>query len=135
MIKLCIAYIILHKMKDPLYFHRPAYAAKLVSSLKDGITHAFTLFAPRRMGKTQFLLKDVAPLAEQQGFNVLYFSFMDATNPDSDFQAALFAFAQHIATGGKAKSLIAGISKIEVWWCPKKYAARKNQAASRQRIV
>lgn len=41
---------------DPLYFHRPEYAAKLVHSLQGGITHAFTLFAPRRMGKTQFLL-------------------------------------------------------------------------------
>ena len=101
---------------DPLYFHRPEYAAKLVNSLKGGITHAFTLFAPRRMGKTQFLLKDVAPLAEANGFNVFYFSFMaDDRNIPERFQTALQQFAQSIQTGGKAKSFISQINKIEAF--------------------
>lgn len=101
-------------MKSILFFHRIPYAQKLLNSLKDGITHAFTLFAPRRMGKTQFLLQDVAPLAEQQGFNVFYFSFMDSRNPVSDFQQALYQFARNIQTGGKAKTFLSGINKIEV---------------------
>lgn len=101
-------------MQDSLYFHRPDYAAKLVNSLKDGITHAFTLFAPRRMGKTQFLLQDITPLAEKQGFNVFYFSFMDSANPAADFQAALTQFSANIQTGGKAKTFISGISKIDI---------------------
>lgn len=101
-------------MKDPLFFHRADYAAKLTSSLKDGITHSFTLFAPRRMGKTQFLLQDIAPLAEERGFNVFYFSFMDSTSPNAEFQTALYHFAQSIRTGSKAKTFLNGISKIEV---------------------
>ncbi len=101
-------------MIDPLFFHRQAYAEQLVSSLKTGITHAFTLFAPRRMGKTQFLLQDVAPLAKAGGFNVFYFSFMDSENPAADFQAALYQFAQNIQAGGKIKTFLGGISKLEI---------------------
>ena len=100
-------------MKDPLYFHRPEYAARLVSSLKDGITHAFTLFAPRRMGKTQFLLQDIAPLADAEGFNVFYFSFMDTADPAADFQAALYGFVRSIRSTGRARTFIGSISKIE----------------------
>lgn len=102
-------------INDPLYFPRPDYAAKLIHSLSGGITHAFTLFAPRRMGKTQFLLKDVAPLAEDKGFNVFYFSFMaeDDSTP-ARFQAALQRFARDIHTGGKAKTLISSITKVEL---------------------
>ncbi|WP_432745036.1 ATP-binding protein [Haemophilus influenzae] len=65
---------------DPLYFPRSELAERLLSSLKDGILHAITLFAPRRMGKTQFLLNDVKLKAEKLGFNVFYFSFMDRTS-------------------------------------------------------
>lgn len=101
-------------MHDPLFFNRPEYADKLVNSLKDGITHAFTLFAPRRMGKTQFLLQDIAPLAKERGFNVFYFSFMDSESPAADFQAALVQFARDIQTGGAAKTFISSISKVEV---------------------
>ncbi|WP_274585600.1 ATP-binding protein [Neisseria leonii] len=101
-------------MSDPLFFHRRDYAAKLVDTLQAGITHAFTLFAPRRMGKTQFLLQDVRPQAEAAGFNVFYFSFMDSANPAADFQAALTHFAAKIQTGGKAKTLIGQVRKIEI---------------------
>lgn len=101
-------------MKDPLFFHRTEYAQKLLTSLKDGITHAFTLFAPRRMGKTQFLLQDIAPQAERDGFNVFYFSFMDSSKPAQEFQAALNQFAQSIQTGGKAKTFLGGLKKVEV---------------------
>ncbi|KLT71960.1 selenocysteine synthase, partial [Neisseria arctica] len=62
--------------KDALYCRCANYAERLLTSL-NGITYAFTLFAPRRMGKIQFLLKDIAPTAERMGFNVFYFSFMD----------------------------------------------------------
>lgn len=102
-------------MKDPLFFHREEYAAKLINSLQDGITHAFTLFAPRRMGKTQFLLQDVTPQAEERGFNVFYFSFMDSANPAVEFQAALYRFAKSIQAGGKAKTFLSGINKIELF--------------------
>lgn len=99
-------------VKDPLYFHRQAYAQKLVNSLKDGITHAFTLFAPRRMGKTRFLLDDVAPLATEQGFYVFYYSFMDGDHAAEGFQAAMQNFAQSINAGAELKTFIGSLNKV-----------------------
>ena len=63
---------------DPLYYARREYAQALVRMMAEGVVSAFTLFAPRRMGKTEFLLNDVRPVAEENGFGVFYFSFMDA---------------------------------------------------------
>lgn len=98
---------------DPLYFPRTEYAQRLLASLADGITHAFTLFAPRRMGKTQFLLNDIAPMAENMGFNVFYFSFMDDSpeTVSARFQTALYRFA---ADSSKIKTFIASIKKLDI---------------------
>lgn len=91
-------------MINPLYFPRTELANRLLISLKDGITHALTLFAPRRMGKTQFLLNDIKPTAENMGFSVFYFSFMD--NVQGEIKAAfinsLMLFLDN-ATSGKNK--------------------------------
>lgn len=88
-------------MNDPLYFPRTALAEKLLISLKDGITNALTLFAPRRMGKTQFLIRDIKPKAEKMGFNVFYFSFMDqiGDNIQTAFNHALIEFLTKTAKG------------------------------------
>lgn len=99
-------------MQDPLYFPRQGLATALIDSLKGGITNAFTLFAPRRMGKTQFLLRDIAPLAETRGFNVFYFSFMDGGT--DDFIQALNQFALAVKAAGRAKAAINTITKLEV---------------------
>ncbi|EGZ44551.1 hypothetical protein [Neisseria wadsworthii] len=58
----------------------PDYAAKLVNSLKDGIMHAFTLFAPRRMEKTKFLLNDIETGCRSSRFQCfLYFPLWTIT--------------------------------------------------------
>ncbi|NEN76133.1 ATP-binding protein [Pelistega sp. NLN82] len=103
-------------MNDALYFHRKAYAEQLTQTLKAGITHSFTLFAPRRMGKTQFLLKDMMPLAEQEGFNVFYFSFMGENTQaiQDDFRAALMAFNQKIQVSEKVTTFFNKIKKVDV---------------------
>ena len=59
---------------DPLYFPRARHAEHLINLLADGIVNTLTLFAPRRMGKTQFLLNDIRPAAEAQHIDVFYFS-------------------------------------------------------------
>lgn len=87
-------------MNDPLYFHRTDLANSLVLNLKSGITHALTLFAPRRMGKTQFLLNDVKPQAEENGFHVFYFSFFDQMGDvQIAFASALQDFLKNITHG------------------------------------
>lgn len=83
---------------DPLYYPRLRLAENLVRNLADGISSAFTLFAPRRMGKTQFLLNDITPTAKNRGFNVFYFSFMNENTQavQADFKTALIKFHHEI---------------------------------------
>ena len=104
-------------MKDPLYFPRQELASALLGSLKSGISHAFTLFAPRRMGKTQFLTNDIAPAAEQDGFNVFYFSFMDNKDHHSTaqyFHEMLHQFATQTRATNGVKTFLGGFKKVEV---------------------
>ena len=58
--------------------------------------------------------------------------------------ASQLRYATQAALGGigSLKTVLSAYSALGIiqptprmWWCPKKYAARKNQAASRQRIV
>lgn len=104
----------MNKPNDPLYYPRADLAQRLINSLSDGIAHAFTLFAPRRMGKTQFLLNDITPIAEDKGFKVFYFSFMDVNNETvaERFQQALIRFTAELTTKDKAKALLASIDKV-----------------------
>lgn len=102
---------------DPLYFSRKALANALVESLTAGITNAFTLFAPRRMGKTQFLLQDIVPVAESAGFNVFYFSFMDDTVRDigDEFRRSLNAFADNTPKTGNLKKFLGGVVQFSAF--------------------
>ncbi len=104
-------------IKDPLYYPRQELAATLLSSLNSGITNAFTLFAPRRMGKTQFLTNDITPKATDSGFNVFYFSFMDTNtqnNTAQHFHQSLYAFAKQIDGSNSVKTFFSNIKKIDV---------------------
>ncbi len=100
---------------DPLYFPRTQLAQALLNGLQAGISHAFTLFAPRRMGKTQFLLQDIMPQAQAMGFRVFYFSFMDMDPEHSarHFQAALAAFEAN-RVGAKVKRLLGSVKSLNV---------------------
>ena len=60
---------------DPWHFKRGEFTSRVLTLLVDGPGQALTLFAPRRTGKTEFLLKDLAPLAEKRGHRVVYASF------------------------------------------------------------
>lgn len=101
--------------QDPLYFHRKELAKQLLTNLQSGITHAITLFAPRRMGKTQFLINDIKPLAEKMKFNTFYFSFMDNQTGDitETFIQRLNEFL--INTTKKIDQLTHNINKIEIF--------------------
>ncbi len=47
---------------DPWHFPRREFTARVLKLLGDGPGQALTLFGPRRTGKTEFLIKDIAPL-------------------------------------------------------------------------
>lgn len=54
------------------HFPRTAFAEQVFATLSAGPIQALSLFGPRRTGKTQFLLQDLAPLAEARGHRVVY---------------------------------------------------------------
>ena len=57
------------------HFPRTDFAERVMQSFLSGGSTALTLFAPRRTGKTQFLVHDLAPTAEKQKCTVVYASF------------------------------------------------------------
>lgn len=100
-------------MHDPLYYSRRPYADALLTMLADGVVGAFTLSAPRRMGKTRFLLNDIRPAAAARDFAVFYFSFMDSdAQTENRFRLALPDFAWQLGLGGKLKTWPAGIEQV-----------------------
>jgi hypothetical protein len=60
------------KLQDIWHFHRPELADSYLRLLNAGLVTSSTIFAPRRAGKTSFLLKDLAPLARAGGYQVAY---------------------------------------------------------------
>ncbi len=66
-------------MKEfPWHYPRQELAARILHALVEGPAKAFTLFAPRRTGKTEFLIRDLTPYAEEKGHKVVYMSFWRA---------------------------------------------------------
>lgn len=103
--------------KNPWHYPRIELAHSIITTLSSNIVHAMTLFAPRRMGKTEFLTKDITPTAENADFRVFYFSFLDGFSGDvvARFTHALSRFvadtnlltrstdkAKHIKSAGAA---------------------------------
>jgi hypothetical protein len=62
------------ELKDPWYYPRAVLAKQYVDLLVNGVMDRMTIFAPRRMGKTLFLLLDFTPAAEKLRYKVVYIS-------------------------------------------------------------
>ena len=73
-------------MTAPLNWHFPRaeLAEQVMDRFQVGATTALTLFAPRRMGKTEFVNKDLLPLAEKQGYLTAYVNFWDRKQSPAD---------------------------------------------------
>ncbi len=82
---------------DLWHFERGEFTSRVLTLLVDGPGQALTLFAPRRTGKTEFLLKDLAPLAEERGHRVIYASFWQA--PLSPLAVLLHALETSLKRG------------------------------------
>lgn len=97
-------------MKDIWHYPRTELARQVLGLFNTGLSHALTFFAPRRKGKTEFLLKDIAPLAKEQGYQVFYFSFLDnGDNTQKRFIYELNAFSQ-----GKIAKTLTHLSSVEI---------------------
>lgn len=98
---------------DLWHYPRTRLAEQVLGMFETGLSSALTFFAPRRMGKTEFLRKDVSPLAEAKGWQVFYFSFLDADAAGSgEFVSTLARFTEGAGIISKAKVALRGIGKV-----------------------
>ncbi len=64
--------------QDPWHFARPELARKYLQTFQIGLISAQALFAPRRMGKSEFLEQDLIPAAQEAGLLTAYLNLWDA---------------------------------------------------------
>lgn len=76
--------------KSLWHYPRSEFAEQVLAPLATGPLQAISLFGPRRTGKTQFLLQDLAPLAEARGHRVVYASLWQTI--DSPLGILLYEF-------------------------------------------
>lgn len=99
--------------KDLWHYPRTALASQVLNMFASGLSSALVFFAPRRMGKTEFLLKDILPLAQDHHWRVFYFSFFEAGSlAEAEFIKALLGFMENTGISGKAGGLLQKITKI-----------------------
>jgi len=98
---------------DIWHYPRTDLAQQIVGMFEIGLSNALVFFAPRRMGKTEFLLKDITPLAEKNNWLVFYFSFLETTiHSRSEFTRALLLFAEQSKKYKSTKALFSRMTKI-----------------------
>ena len=85
---------------DPWHFRRDELAEQVLGTLARGPAQSLSLFAPRRAGKTEFLIQDLGPHAEARGHRVIYASFWQA--PLSPLAVLLHALETSRESGGLA---------------------------------
>ena len=96
--------------RDPWHFRRDELAEQVLGTLARGPAQALSLFAPRRAGKTEFLIQDLAPHAETRGHRVIYASFWQA--PLSPLAVLLHALEKSRESGGLADRVRASAWKV-----------------------
>ena len=91
---------------DPWHFARPALAQRYLHTFRIGLISAQALFAPRRMGKSEFLEQDLVPAAQKSGLLTAYLNLWDARDHP---RAALIGA---LARAASARGLAATIKKL-----------------------
>ena len=81
-------------LPDPWHFPRSEFANQILASLNSGLVNSIALFAPRRMGKTQFVLRDLLPAHLANGGDAIYFNLWE--NKSSPENVMIDALRGHI---------------------------------------
>ena len=86
---------------EPIHWHysRADLAEAYLATLRAGLISSLVLFAPRRKGKTEFLLEDLLPAAERAGYRTVYCSMWQ--NRSDPLAALLLA----LSNAAKPRSL------------------------------
>lgn len=84
---------------DNWYFSRLELAQHFMKVLEVGISPNLAIFAARRKGKSVFLLKDLAPLAQRQGYLPVYASLWQ--NCNAPYEPIISAIEETLAVVNK----------------------------------
>ncbi len=99
--------------KDLWHFPRTKLAHQVMGVFESGLSSALVFFAPRRMGKTEFLRKDIMPLASIKKWKPFYFSFLDVgDNVQEEYTHALIDFAESIGAITNKNTIFSRIRKV-----------------------
>jgi len=71
-------------LADPWHYHRNDLTQQYFAQLDQRLASALVLFGQRRTGKTEFLLNDLGPMAQAEGWNVAYATFWQSNAPPTD---------------------------------------------------
>ncbi len=85
---------------DPWHYARPQLAQQYLQTFDVGLICARGLFAPRRMGKSEFLEQDLIPAATAKGYRTAYVNLWDAR--EMPHQALTAALARTLEPSGLA---------------------------------
>ena len=99
--------------KDLWHFPRATLAQQVLGMFESGLSSALVFFAPRRMGKTEFLRKDIQPLADKKKWKTFYFSFLDiGEKVQEEFTTALAHFAESVGAISSNDTMFKRIRKL-----------------------
>lgn len=99
--------------RDIWHYPREKLAHQLLGMFGSGLSTSLIFFAPRRMGKTEFLRKDILPLAEKEGWHTFYFSFLEVNrNAEEMFCGVLTEFISKNKISNVTKSLAKRVRKV-----------------------
>ncbi len=99
---------------DPWHFARPELAQKYLQTFEIGLISAQALFAPRRMGKSEFLEQDLIPAAQKSGLLTAYLNLWDAReHPRGALISALARASSPRGLSALIKKLKAPLKKVK----------------------
>jgi hypothetical protein len=102
------------EFKDPWHYPRPKLAEKYLKVFDIGLITAQGLFAKRRMGKSEFLEKDLLPAAREHGYLTAYVNLWDARkHPASSLIAALTLSFEPRGMAKLVKTLKTPLKKVK----------------------
>lgn len=88
---------------DTWYYPRKSLAEKYLEVLKVGISSNLAIIAPRRKGKTLFILNDISLLAKRRGYIPVYASLWQ--NINAPHEGLILALQEAISTLDKKNAL------------------------------
>jgi hypothetical protein len=104
------------RLPSDWHFPRPRLAKHYLDAFDLGLVSAYALYARRRMGKTEFLVRDLAPAADRRGYAVGYCNLWQEN--DSPLSALVDALTQ-MSNGRKLTAkirskLVSQVSRVAV---------------------